>query len=119
MRHESDLALREDSPTRATTGLVHLCKPSVKQPLGTSDEKVYDFSVSIERGRYQIVGRPGAPQLDLLTYGKENKPYKKDVYLFPIQLDEKLAVLHLPALGAVLTVFAQEHQFMLVSRFKA
>ena len=80
-----------------------------------SDEKVYDFSLSIERGRYQMVGRPGPPQLDLLTYGKENKAYKKDADLFPIQLDEKFAVLHLPALSAVITVFAQEHAFLLVS----
>ena len=58
MRHESDLVLREDSLTRATTGLVHLCKSAVKQTLGMSDEKVYDFSVSIERVRYQMVGRP-------------------------------------------------------------
>ena len=56
MRHESDLALREDSLTRATTDRVQLCKPAVKQPRGTSDEKVYDFSVSIERGRYHMVG---------------------------------------------------------------
>ena len=69
MRHESDLALREDSLIRVTTSLVQLCKPDVKQTLGMSDEKVYDFSVSIERGRYQMVGRPGAPQLDLFTYG--------------------------------------------------
>ena len=69
MRHESDLVLREDSLTRVTTGLVQLCKPAVKQTLGMSDEKVYDFSVSIERGRYQTVVKPGAPQLDLFTYG--------------------------------------------------
>ena len=25
----------------------------------------------------------GPPQLDLLTYGKENKPYKKDAYSLP------------------------------------
>lgn len=75
MRHESDLVLREDSLTGVTTGLVHLCKSAVKQTLGMSDEKVYDFSVSIERLRYQMVGRPGAPQLDLFTYGKENKAY--------------------------------------------
>ena len=65
-----------------------------------------------------MVGRPGPPQLDLLTYGKENKAYKKDAYLFPIQLDDKFAVLHLPALSAVLTVFAQEHEFIMVSRLK-
>ena len=75
MRYESDLALREDSLTRATTGLVQLCKSVVKQTLGMSDEKVYDFSVSIERGRFQTVGRPGAPQFDLFTYGKESKAY--------------------------------------------
>ena len=69
MRHESDLALREDSLAWVTTGLVQLCKSAVKQTLGMCDEKVYDFSVSIERGRYQMVGRPGAPQLDLFTYG--------------------------------------------------
>ena len=53
-----------------------------------------------------MVGRTGAPQLDLLTYGKENKACKKDVYLFPIQLDGKLMVLRL---GAVLTKFSKEH----------
>ena len=57
MRHGSDLVLREDSLTRVTTGRVQLCKPAVKQTLGMSDEKVYDFSVSIERGRYQTVVR--------------------------------------------------------------
>ena len=57
-------------------------------------------------------------QLDLLTYGKENKAVQENAYLFPIQLDEKFAVLHLPALSAVLTVFAQQHEFMLVSRLK-
>ena len=70
---------------------------------------MYDFSVSVESRRYQMVGRPGAPQLDLLTYGKENKACKKDVYLFPLQLDEKLAVLHPHAHGAVLTFFAKKH----------
>ena len=30
-----------------------------------------------------------------------------------------MALLQLPVLGVVLTAFAQEHQFMLVSRFKA
>ena len=75
MRHESDLVLREDTLTGATTSLVQLCKSVVKQTLGMSDENVYDFSVSIERGRYHKVGRPGAPQLDLFTCGKESKAY--------------------------------------------
>ena len=35
--------------------------------------------------------------------------YKYGVYLLPTQLDEKVAELHFPALGAALTVFAQEH----------
>jgi len=47
-------------------------------------------------------------QLDLLANWKENKGYKNDVYLLPKNLDEKVATLHLPALGAVLTVPTQE-----------
>jgi len=42
-------------------------------------------------------------QLDLLKNWKENKGYKNDVYLLPKELDEKVARLHLPALGAELT----------------
>ena len=33
--------------------------------------------------------RPGAPQLDLLTYGKESAAFKTHVYLIPKQLDVK------------------------------
>jgi len=47
-------------------------------------------------------------QLDLLKNWKENKGYKNDVYLLPKDLDEKVARLHLPALGAELTVPTQE-----------
>merc|ERR1712028_182756 len=47
-------------------------------------------------------------QLDLLKNWKENKGYKNDVYLLPKELDEKVARLHLPALGAQLTVPSQE-----------
>jgi len=42
-------------------------------------------------------------QLDLLKNWKETKAYKNDVYLLPKSLDEKVARLHLPALGAELT----------------
>merc|ERR1712150_260651 len=42
-------------------------------------------------------------QLDLLKNWKETKAYKNDVYLLPKELDEKVARLHLPALGADLT----------------
>merc|ERR1712127_959269 len=42
-------------------------------------------------------------QLDLLRNTKENGGYKNDVYLLPKALDEKVANLHLPALGAQLT----------------
>ena len=65
-----------------------------------------------------MVDRPGAPQLDLFTYGKENKAYNEDAYLFPIQLDEKIGGIA-PFPSAVLTVFAQEHELMLVSRLKS
>merc|ERR1711985_190953 len=50
-------------------------------------------------------------QLDLLRNWKEtdaSKKYKNDVYLLPKHLDEKVARLHLPALGAQLTTLSQE-----------
>merc|ERR1711979_875 len=46
-------------------------------------------------------------QLDLLKNTKENGGYKNDVYLLPKALDEKVANLHLPALGAKLTVLSK------------
>merc|ERR1711979_122771 len=47
-------------------------------------------------------------QLDLLKNWKNNKGYKNEVYLLPKALDEKVAKLHLGALGAELTVLTQE-----------
>merc|ERR1712078_496854 len=50
-------------------------------------------------------------QLDLLRNWKEtdaSKKYKNDVYLLPKHLDEKVARLHLPALGAQLTDLTKE-----------
>merc|ERR1711957_871186 len=47
-------------------------------------------------------------QLDLLKNWKENKGYKNEVYLLPKDLDEKVATLHLPALGAQLTKLSKE-----------
>merc|ERR1711916_318636 len=47
-------------------------------------------------------------QLDLLRNWKETKAYKNEVYLLPKELDEQVAKLHLPALGAELTVLTQE-----------
>merc|ERR1712147_215768 len=47
-------------------------------------------------------------QLDILKNCRENKTYKNDVYLLPKELDEKVAKLHLPALGANLTVLTKE-----------
>merc|ERR1712172_128890 len=47
-------------------------------------------------------------QLDLLKNWKETKTYKNDVYLLPKHLDEKVASLHLPALGAELTKLTKE-----------
>merc|ERR1719450_806714 len=44
----------------------------------------------------------------LLKNWKETKAYKNDVYLLPKYLDEKVASLHLPALGAELTVLSKE-----------
>merc|ERR1712048_770378 len=47
-------------------------------------------------------------QLDLLDNWKNNKGYKNQVYLLPKELDEKVARLHLGALGAELTVLSKE-----------
>merc|ERR1712185_557207 len=47
-------------------------------------------------------------QLDLLKNWKETKAYKNNVYLLPKNLDEKVARLHLPALGANLTTLSKE-----------
>merc|ERR1719274_468272 len=47
-------------------------------------------------------------QLDLLKNWKKQKKYEKNVYLLPKELDEKVARLHLPALGANLTTLSKE-----------
>merc|ERR1712110_870385 len=47
-------------------------------------------------------------QLDLLENTKKNKGYKNDVYLLPKELDEKVARLHLGALGAEMTTLTKE-----------
>jgi len=47
-------------------------------------------------------------QIDLLNNWKENKGYKNEVYLLPKDLDEKVARLHIPALGAQLTTLSKE-----------
>jgi len=47
-------------------------------------------------------------QLDLLKNQKETKAYKNDVYLLPKELDEKVASLHLPALGASLSKLSKK-----------
>jgi len=46
-------------------------------------------------------------QLDLVKNWKETKAYKNDVYLLPKNLDEKVARLHLPAIGAKLTTLTK------------
>jgi len=46
-------------------------------------------------------------QLDLLRNTKEKGGYKNDVYLLPKALDEKVANLHLPALGVELTTLSK------------
>merc|ERR1711939_1268926 len=47
-------------------------------------------------------------QIDLLNNWKKNGTYKNDVYLLPKHLDEKVARLHLPALGAVMSTLSKE-----------
>jgi adenosylhomocysteinase len=47
-------------------------------------------------------------QIDLLNNWKKKGNYKNDVYLLPKALDEKVARLHLPALGAVMSKLSKE-----------
>merc|ERR1711967_200782 len=47
-------------------------------------------------------------QLDLLKNWKETKAYENKVYLLPKDLDEKVARLHLPALGAEMTTLTKD-----------
>merc|ERR1712139_614053 len=47
-------------------------------------------------------------QLDILKNWKETKAYKNNVYLLPKDLDEKVARLHLPSLGADMTTLSKE-----------
>merc|ERR1712216_886342 len=47
-------------------------------------------------------------QLALLDNWKKEKKYDNDVYLLPKELDEKVARLHLPSLGANLTTLSKE-----------
>merc|ERR1712047_82800 len=47
-------------------------------------------------------------QIDLNRNYTTDKAYKNDVYLLPKHLDEKVASLHLPALGAKLTKLTKE-----------
>merc|ERR1712036_154599 len=47
-------------------------------------------------------------QIDLNRNYTTDKAYKNDVYLLPKALDEKVANLHLPALGASLTKLSKE-----------
>merc|ERR1712230_97432 len=47
-------------------------------------------------------------QIDLHRNYKENKGYKNQVYLLPKELDEKVARLHLPALGAEMTELTKD-----------
>jgi len=47
-------------------------------------------------------------QVALLNNWKKTKVYDNNVYLLPKELDEKVARLHLPSLGAQLTTLTKE-----------
>jgi len=47
-------------------------------------------------------------QIDLWVHKDDTKYEKGKVYVLPKELDEKVARLHLPALGAELTLLSQE-----------
>ena len=56
-----------------------------------------------------VFHEPVLLQLDLLTYWNDTTAYKDELYLFSKELDEEVAKLHIPALGAELTLLTQEH----------
>merc|ERR1711939_624207 len=58
-------------------------------------------------------------QIDLLNNWKKGGSYKNDVYLLPKKLDEKVARLHLPALGAKLTTLTKEQADYIGVRWRA
>merc|ERR1711909_167112 len=58
-------------------------------------------------------------QLDILKNWKETKAYKNDVYLLPKELDEKVARLHLPALGAEMTTLSKAQSDYLGVKWRA
>jgi len=47
-------------------------------------------------------------QIELWRERETDKYQKGKVYILPKELDEKVAALHLPALGAELTILSQE-----------
>jgi len=47
-------------------------------------------------------------QIELWSNKDTDKYQKGKVYILPKELDEKVALLHLPALGAELTILSQE-----------
>ena len=63
-----------------------------------------------------VFHEPVLLQLDLLTYWNDSTAYKDEVYLFSKELDEEVAKLHIPALGAELTLLTQERENKNVSR---
>ena len=56
-----------------------------------------------------VFHEPVLLHFDLLTYSNDTSACEDEVYLFSKELDEEVAKLHIPALGAELTVLAQEH----------
>ena len=54
-------------------------------------------------------GLPSAVAACLFRFWKESTAFENDVYFLPKELDEQVVTLLIPALGAVLAVFAQNH----------
>ena len=52
---------------------------------------------------------PGVVAACLFRYWRDSTAFENDVYLLPKDLDEQVGTLLIPALGAVLAVFAQDH----------
>ena len=57
-------------------------------------------------------------QLDLLKYWQESAACKYDVFFLPKQLDGQVSAVHTLVLGAMLTVFADEHADRIVVKLE-
>merc|ERR1711964_330509 len=97
-----------DCVTKSKFDNVYGCRHSLPDGIMRATDVMIGGKRAVVCG-YGDVGKGSTlAQLDLLNNWKNTKVYKNDVYLLPKELDEKVARLHLPALGADLTTLSKD-----------